>query len=212
MKLATITKYAAVGAVAGIAAFASYSHMRELALQHGQAEIIAALLPVSVDGMLIVASFAMREDRQAGLKVRAWAWVAFVLGVGASVIANVLAAADDITSRVISAWPAIALLLVIEVLATGKKAMKAPVEDPEPAETSTPPADPVTTDVMTPARQARPVKKAPAAVKIAKIRTQHPAAPQEEIAKKAGVSVRTVARHWPDTAPVNGVDVPQLMS
>jgi hypothetical protein len=85
--------------------------------------------------MLIVATVAMREDRANGLKVRRWAWVAFVLGVLASVVANVLAAQDDITSRVISAWPAVALLLVIEVLATGKKPAELPAEVPatEPA-------------------------------------------------------------------------------
>lgn len=209
MKLAQITKYAAIGAVAGIAAYASYSHMRELALDHGQTQTVAALLPVSVDGMLIVATIVMREDRQAGLRVRLWAWIAFVLGVGASVIANVLAAADDITSRVISAWPAVALLLVIEVLATGKKASVLQTDVPEPAEFS---AEPVKTDVMTPAPVVRPAKKATAAVKVAKIRAQHPAMPQEEVAKRVGVSVRTVARHWPDTAPaVNGTEVPQLV-
>lgn len=128
MKLAQITKYAAIGAVAGIAAYASYSHMRQLALDHGQTSAVAALLPASVDGMLVVATLVMREDRQAGLKVRVWAWVAFVLGVLASVVANVLAANDDTVSRVISAWPAVALFLVVELLTTGKKSAELPAE------------------------------------------------------------------------------------
>lgn len=212
MKLSQITKYAAIGAVAGIAAYASYSHMRELALEHHQTHVVASLLPVSVDGMLIVATLVMREDRQAGLKVRPWAWVAFVLGVAASIVANVLAAADDVTSRVISAWPALALLLVIEVLATGKKVAAVAAVLDSPAELPAEPAV-VETDVMTPPAAAKPAKKAPAAAKVAKVRATNPAMPQEEVAKKAGVSVRTVARHWQDTSPrVNGTEVPELVT
>lgn len=148
MKPAQVTKYAAIGAVAGIAAYASYSHMAQLALDHGQTQTVAALLPVSVDGMLIVATVVMREDRQAGFRVRPWAWIAFILGVLASVTANVLAASPDITSRVISAWPALALLLVIEVLATGKKSTVLPAE-----------AAPVTVPARTAVEaEARPVR------------------------------------------------------
>lgn len=71
----------------------------------------------------------------------------------------------------------------------------------------------VQTDVMTPSTAKRPVKKAPAAAKVAKVRASNPALPQEEVAKKAGVSVRTVARHWQDTAPaVNGTSVLELVT
>lgn len=209
MKLAIATKYAAIGAVASIAAYASYSHMRDLAIEHGQHATVAALLPVSVDGMLIVATVVMREDRQAGLKVRPWAWVAFVLGVLASIVANILSAQDDITSRVISAWPAVALLLVVEMLTSGRKAADQSAEvAPLPAETPVSETDPVMSNVMTSEPVARPVKRAPAAAKVARVRTQNPAMPQEDVAKKAGVSVRTVARHWNDTTPhINGHDV-----
>jgi transcriptional regulator GlxA family with amidase domain len=56
----------------------------------------------------------------------------------------------------------------------------------------------VMTDVMTP---HQPAKKVLGAVKVAQVRAEHPALPQEEVAKRAGVSVRTVARHWATTAP-----------
>lgn len=192
MKLANITKYAAIGAVAGIAAYASYSHMRDLALEHHQTLIVASLLPVSVDGMLIVATLVMREDRQAGLKVRPWAWVAFILGVGASVVANVLAAADDVTSRVISAWPAVALLLVIEVLATGKKAAVVAAVLDAPAEPVVQPAA-VVTEEPAPAEPTPPRK---AAAVVAALRAEHPDMPQDAVAKQTGLAVRTVQRHW----------------
>lgn len=189
MKTAQLAKYAGVAAVAGIAAYASYTHMRELAIEHGQAQLVASLLPVSVDGMLIVATLVMREDRGNGLKVRVWAWIAFILGVAASVVANVLAAADDITSRVISAWPAVALLLVIEVLATGKKAAVLPAE----AVTSvTAVTRPRTTSVSAVVDGELPAEatvvteqRKPAAKKAAPVKKATPRRPVEETRKLA---------------------------
>jgi hypothetical protein len=119
MNTPRVIRNASAAVVATIAATASYDHMRELALIHGQGELIASLVPISVDGMLVVATVAMHDDRISGRKVRPAAWVAFCVGVLASVTANVLAAPDDLISRIVSAWPAVALLLVIEVLATG---------------------------------------------------------------------------------------------
>lgn len=81
-----------------------------------------------------------------------------------------------------------------------------------PSEKAVEPAA-VETDVMTPAPVVRPAKKAPAAAKVAKVRAGNPAMPQEEVAKKAGVSVRTVARHWQGTTPaINGTEVPELVT
>lgn len=209
MKAAQLTKYAGVGIVAGIAAYASYTHMRELALTHGQTPMVASLLPVSVDGMLIVATLVMREDRAAGLKVRVWAWIAFILGVAASVIANVLAAADDVTSRVISAWPAIALLLVIEVLATGKKAPAQTTGHQAQQEPDVPTAAPAVTSEIEPSdtsgqEPAKPVRKpsaarsqreASTADRVTAYAKRYPHKTAPEIAVKYGVSVRTVERY-----------------
>lgn len=104
------------GVVATIAAAASYTHMRTLAAEHGQSAPIAAMVPLSVDGLMVVATIAMHDDKHTGRPVRRSAWAAFVIGVTASVTANVLAAPDSLTARVISAWPAVALLLVVELL------------------------------------------------------------------------------------------------
>jgi hypothetical protein len=43
--------------------------------------------------------------------------VAFVLGVGASIAANIAAAHPTAGARMVAAWPALALLLVVEMLA-----------------------------------------------------------------------------------------------
>jgi hypothetical protein len=102
-------------AVALIAAVASYAHMRGLALTYGQEPLIATLLPLSVDGLVIVSAVAIGDGRR-----HTWsAWLSFWTGVGASIVANVLAAQPNLTARAISAWPAVALLLVVEVISRG---------------------------------------------------------------------------------------------
>jgi len=187
MNIPLATKHTAIGLVAGIAAYASYSHMRALALEHGQTSTVAALLPISVDGMLVVTTLVMREDRAAGFKVRPWAWIAFVLGVGASVIANVLAAADDVTSRVISAWPALALLLVIEVLATGKRPV---VEVPEEASRVEEASGPV----EVPGEEVKPRAPRKAAVKAVRRPVEVTRAMAEEALAEPGTTRTAVAR------------------
>jgi hypothetical protein len=77
-------------------------------------------LPISVDGMLIVASAAMVEDKRRGHRVRWSARVAFVAGVAASVAANIAAAQATVGARIVAAWPAVAMLLVVEMLARAK--------------------------------------------------------------------------------------------
>ena len=57
-------------AVAGIAAWSSWSHMVAVALRFGERPEVAYVLPLSVDGMLVVASAAMVEDKRAGRRVR----------------------------------------------------------------------------------------------------------------------------------------------
>jgi hypothetical protein len=113
-------------AVAAIAAVASYSHMRSVAIDYGQSEMIATLLPLSVDGLVIVGAAAIGDGR-----ARTWsAWLAFFAGVGASIAANVLAARPEAIARVISAWPAVALLLVVEVLTRSGRGAAQPTAAP----------------------------------------------------------------------------------
>lgn len=168
--------------VAAIAAVASYSHQRDLAAAHGQTPLIAALIPVSVDAMLAVATIAMHEDRTTGRHIRPWAWIVLVLGVGVSVAANTLAAPPHLLDRLISAWPAVALLAVVEVLANPGKP-KVPVVAGEPAD-----------DVVTVTSRAprRVPNSAPAVVKA---KARKPDATAAAIAAKVGVSERTVQRH-----------------
>src|SRR5262245_15938937 len=107
--------------VAGIAAWSSYRHMVTVALNVGEHPDVAYVLPLSVDGMLVVASMAMVDDRRAGRTVRWSARVAFAGGVIGSVAANISAAQNTLGARFVAAWPALALLLTVEVLSRSGK-------------------------------------------------------------------------------------------
>jgi hypothetical protein len=106
---------AAVLAVAGVAAVASYEHMRALAETAGEGWR-SWLLPISVDGLAVAASMTMLVRRRAGLPAGALAWVALLLGLGASLAANVAVAEPTVQGRLVAAWPPVGLLLAYELL------------------------------------------------------------------------------------------------
>jgi hypothetical protein len=103
--------------VALISAWSSYSHTVHVALACGERPEVAYALPFSVDGMLIVATIVMVDDRRRHASVRPIARLAFAAGVAASVAVNVAAAHPSLGARAVNAWPALALLLVVEMLA-----------------------------------------------------------------------------------------------
>jgi Protein of unknown function (DUF2637) len=105
----------AVLAVAVVAAVASYEHMRALAAVAGEGWR-SWLLPVSVDGLAVAASMTMLVRRRAAQRAGALPWVALLLGLGASLAANVAAADPTVVGRLVAAWPPIGLLLSYELL------------------------------------------------------------------------------------------------
>jgi len=110
--------------VAGIAAWSSYSHMVHVALRFGERPEVAYVLPFSVDGMLVVSATAMVDDKRSGHRVRPAARVAFTAGVLASIAANIAAAEPTAGARIVAAWPALALLLVVEMLSRSGRAQR----------------------------------------------------------------------------------------
>jgi hypothetical protein len=105
----------AVLAVAIVAAVASYEHMRSLAELAGEGWR-SWLLPVSVDGLAVAASMTMLVRRRSGVRAGVLPWVALLLGLGASLAANVAAAEPTAVGRLAAAWPPVALLLAYELL------------------------------------------------------------------------------------------------
>ncbi|WP_233625017.1 DUF2637 domain-containing protein [Actinoplanes sp. ATCC 53533] len=188
--------------------------MVHVALRFGERPEVAYVLPISVDGMLIVASTAMVDDQRAGRPVRWSARIAFLAGVTASVAANITAAQPTFGARIVAAWPAIALLLVVEMLSRVRRAPAAPTEGVS--------ADPLHTVAGTAAHadtgpRAAPVTASPAvrtrktprtsgtsghrrrghddtSEAASKVRAERPDASTADIAAHLGVTERHVRR------------------
>jgi len=111
------TVAATVAGLAGVAGALSYSHMRQLAWDHGQAGWHAHAFPLSVDGVEIVASLVLLADRRAGRRSGWLPWASLAAGTVGSLAANIATAHPDPVSRVIAGWPALALLLAVKLLA-----------------------------------------------------------------------------------------------
>jgi Protein of unknown function (DUF2637) len=105
----------AVLAVVAVAAIASYEHMRALAELAGEGWR-SWLLPASVDGLAVAASMTMLVRRRAGARAGVLPWVALLLGLSASLAANVAAAEPTVVGRLVAAWPPVGLLLSYELL------------------------------------------------------------------------------------------------
>jgi hypothetical protein len=116
---------ASVVTVALVAAIASYEHMRALAALAGEGWR-SWLLPLSVDGLAVAASMTMFVRRRAGLSAGPLAWLALLLGLGASLAANVAAAEPTVQGQLVAAWPPLGLLLAYELLMTQVKARSGP--------------------------------------------------------------------------------------
>ncbi|WP_052710815.1 DUF2637 domain-containing protein [Pseudofrankia sp. DC12] len=113
IRLATI---AAVLTVAAIAAAVSYRHMRGVALDHGEDHTAAAIIPISVDGLIVAASMTLLADSRAGRRRTLLPYALLALSSAASVAANVMHAEPTLAARVIAAWPSAALIGAYELL------------------------------------------------------------------------------------------------
>jgi len=120
-----IARNTSAGLVASIAGYASYWHQVHVAQLAGERTELAHLIPLSVDGVLVVASVCMVDARREGRKPSWQTKVGFAAGIVASVGANVMSAQPTFLGRIVAAWPAIALLLVVEMLSSkGKRILE----------------------------------------------------------------------------------------
>jgi hypothetical protein len=106
-----------VGLLALIAGTFSYLHMHLLVELHGQPGWVAAMTPLSVDGMIVAASTTLLADSRAGERGGVLPWALLVVGSVASLAANVAVAQPTVAGRVIAAWPSSALIGAYELLA-----------------------------------------------------------------------------------------------
>jgi Protein of unknown function (DUF2637) len=79
--------------VTAVTAYFSYAHQRQFALDGGADTVSAALWPLSVDRLVILASTGLLKDRPSMVCRARWAVrVTFLLGVPVSMTANIAAA------------------------------------------------------------------------------------------------------------------------
>lgn len=99
-----------------IAGTVSYLHMHLLVEMHGQPGWVAALTPLSVDGMIVAASTTLLAESRGGSRGGFLPWALLVIGSAASLAANVAVAEPTSTGRVIAAWPSFSLIAAYKLL------------------------------------------------------------------------------------------------
>jgi hypothetical protein len=115
-RLVRWTTTVSVVVLAGIAAIISYKHMFALVHRYGETSWTAALLPVSVDGMIVASSMSLLASSRQGQRSGVLPWVLLVIGSVASLSANVAVAEPSAVGRLIAAWPSAALIGAYELL------------------------------------------------------------------------------------------------
>ena len=110
------TTIGCVALLAIIAGTVSYLHMHLLVELHGQPGWVAALTPLSADGMIVAASTTLLADSRSGRRGGALSWLLLGAGSVASLAANVAVAEPSMTGRIIAAWPSFALIGSYELL------------------------------------------------------------------------------------------------
>lgn len=105
-----------VACVAVVAGAISFDHMRELANHHDQLGWKSFALPVSVDGLEIVASLFLVAQRRAGRPIGWIPWVALVIGTLASLASNIAVGGADLIGRALAGWPAVSMLVSVKLL------------------------------------------------------------------------------------------------
>lgn len=129
MNWVKIASRTGAAAAAGVAGFASYQHIVKVAHGFGESFEVAAVLPLSIDGLIVVGTMAMIEDKRAGRRPRLSARVALGFGVVATLASNIASAQPSLGARLMAAVPAISFLIAVEVLArTGKRVVDKPAD------------------------------------------------------------------------------------
>lgn len=223
MRLATFASRATTGMVAGVAGFSSYQHIVEVAHRAGEHAAVAAVLPLSIDGLIVVGTMAMVEDKRAGRRPRLSARVALGFGVVATLAANIASAQPHLMARMVAAVPAVAFLITVEVLARSGRIREAelstvvspPVSAKPPANDLPGPIEPLPQPVDRVSTPAVPVRKPQPSSRerVEKAHRRTPAATNDQLADRLNLSTKTVQRWRPKLDPepteING-KVPDL--
>ena len=103
--------------VAGAAAYVSYRHAYELIHTHGESGAAAIAGPLTVDGLIYASGMvllqAARYRQRASWLAYAGLWLGIVATIGANVVHGV---SHGPIGALVSAWPAVALIVCYELL------------------------------------------------------------------------------------------------
>ena len=138
-RLTRWTAFAAVLAVAAVAAWISYRHAVEIVTAHGETGAVGRLYPVVIDGLIVAASMVLLDAARHREPAPRLAWWLLGAGIGATLAANVLAGVPSgWLGAIVAAWPAAAFvgcyeLLMMLVRASARRAVPAVPDDvPDP--------------------------------------------------------------------------------
>jgi hypothetical protein len=158
----------ATASIASIAAWVSYWHMAGVAARYGETDAAPYLIPVSVDGLVVVASVCLVE----------------------------LAGRIRTTTEAVPAPPPVVAAPVDTTMPAPAEVTADPV-DPQPAPPLTPAASPRATRPAGRPARPRSSRRPPSADKVAKAAARMPGATVAAIAARAGVSESTARRYLP---------------
>jgi hypothetical protein len=107
---------AVVTAVAAFAAVQSFSHIYWLGATHGQDRLDSALLPLSVDGLIVASSLVLLHGARSRIGAPRLAYLSLWLGIGATIGANAAFGwPHGVLGVSASTWPALSFVLAVHV-------------------------------------------------------------------------------------------------
>ena len=116
-RLTRWTAFAAVLAVAAVAAWISYRHAVEIVTAHGEPGAVGRLYPVVIDGLIVAASMVLLDAARHREPAPRLAWWLLGTGIGATLAVNVLAGVPSgWLGAIVAAWPALAFVGCYELL------------------------------------------------------------------------------------------------
>jgi hypothetical protein len=199
------TRVAARGAaamVAGVAGAASFEHIASVAIGAGERAWVGYSLPLAIDGLIVVGVAALLEDQRRGRRGRLSARLAVLVGVTATLAANVASAEPTGTARLVALAAPVSFLLSVEVLTRTGPKLTTPDDTTTPGRpTTTSTGQPASAGAATGRKGNRARRNRPtAAQRVAQAAAKTPTATSAEIAARLKVSERTVQRYRPRPA------------
>jgi len=193
MRTNTLAARGAAVIVAVVAGAASFEHIASVAIDAGERTWVGYSLPFAIDGLIVVGVAALLEDKRHHRHGRLSARLAVLVGVVATLAANIASAEPTWTARLVAITAPVSFLLSVEVLTRSGRRLSTP--DDTDTRTPTTPAASRPALAPRPRRTARP--RPTAAERVAKAVAKTPEASPAQIAARLKVSERTVQRHWP---------------